>query len=301
MGQRTIGEFVSVIIAQERAALSVALEKGVRTFEDPVQGSAREADRVLIAVQPSRRRKNLEGMATALVQDAYNQLRSIDQYAQAIPHLLSGDEMLPLPISSLGRSIHEAALGLAMLFDPSLTPEQRIARMGAFQLENAQGALNALATFGLQYRDEEKELFEKLALRHAYMKKAGFEIHPKRGKAPLADAVTWGASKASLKQNVTAASELYTPKTHYSWVLGSGATHCRLWYSDGLSGDWETIVVGAVAPLLDVADLIVDKLLGYLGVDGQLLHENTHRRRRALLGRVLSGDPQSSYEEYLMA
>ena len=196
--------------------------------------------------------------------------------------------MLPLPISSLGRSIHEAALGLAMLFDPSLPPEQRIARMGAFQLENAQGALNALATFGLQYR-------------HAYMKKAGFEIHPKRGKAPLADAVTWGASKASLKQNVTAASELYTPKTHYSWVLGSGATHCRLWYSDGLSGDWETIVVGAVAPLLDVADLIVDKLLGYLGVDGQLLHENTHRRRRALLGRVLSGDPQSSYEEYLMA
>ena len=91
------------------------------------------------------------------------------------------------------------------------------------------------------------------------------------------------------------------PQSHYSWVLGSGATHCCLWYSDGLSGEWETIVVGAVAPLLDVSDPLVDKLLGYLDVKGAALHEATHRRRLALLGRVMPGETQISYADYQQA
>ena len=138
-------------------------------------------------------------------------------------------------------------------------------------------------------------------MRHAYMEEAGFEIHFKPSKPLLADAVTWEGAKSSLQVNVTAASSLYMPKSHYSWVLGSGATHCRLWYSDGLSGEWKTIVAGIVAPLLDVSDLIVDTLLGYVGVDGEVLHENTHHRRKELLGRVLPGNMKSSYTEYQRA
>jgi hypothetical protein len=222
----------------------------------------------------------------------------LDQYAQAITNVLAADSMLSLPAASMVRSIHEGALALAGLADSSLSPQERIARMGAFQLENTQGALNTLAAFGVDYQDEEQEVRDKLTMRHAYMKTAGFEIHFKPSKPLLADAVTWEGAKSSLQVNVTAASSLYMPKSHYSWVLGSGATRCRLWYSDGLSGEWETIVVGAVAPLRDVSDLLVDKLLDYLGVDGAALHEATHRGRRTLLGRVLPGDTQSSYADY---
>ena len=259
------------------------------------------SDQNMIALQPQARRENLEGLAIGLVHDAHNQLFSLDQYAQAITSLLTADSMLPLPATSMVRSIHEGALALAGLVDSSLSPQERIARMGAFQLENAQGALNALAAFGVDYRDEEQEVREKLTMRHAYMQAAGFKIHFKPSKPLLADAVTWEGAKSSLQVNVTAASSLYMPKSHYSWVLGSGATHCRLWYSEGLSGEWETVVVGAVAPLLDISDLLVDKLLGYLGVDGTALHEATHRRRRALLGRVSRGDTQSSYADYQQA
>ena len=300
MGKRPIGQFASIIIGQERAALTAALDKAAESFHSPAHGSPRAIDRNMIALQPEERRENLEGLSIGLVHDAYNQLRSLDQYAQAIANVLTADSMLPLPAASMVRSIHEGALALARLVDSSLSPQERIARMGAFQLENAQGALNALASFGTNYRDEEEEVREKLSMRHAYMGVAGYDIHFKPNKPLLADAVTWGGAKSSLQVNVTAASSLYMPKSHYSWVLGSGATHNRLWYSDGLSGEWETIVVGAVAPLLDVSDLLVDKLLGYLGVEGEPLHESTHRRRRALMGRVLP-DTQSTYADYQKA
>lgn len=301
MGERTIGQFASIIIGQERAALTAALNKALDSFHSPIQGSARAADQNMIAVQPQARRENLEGLAIGLVHDAYNQLLSLDQYAQAITNVLRADSMLPLPAASMVRSIQEGALVLAGLTDSSLSPQQRIARMGAFQLQNAQGALNALAAFGVDYREEEQEVREKLAMRHAYMEAAGFEIHFKPGKSLLAEAVTWEGAKSSLQGNVTAASNLYMPKNHHNWVLGSGATHCHLWYTDGLSGEWDTIIVGAVAPLLDISDLLVDKLLGYLGIDGAALHEATHRRRRALIRRVLPGDPQSSYADYQQA
>lgn len=148
MGETTIGHVAAAIIDDERVALTAALEKALETFRSPMKESARKADQDLIAVQIPARRENLKGLSLGLVQDVYNQLRSLDQYAQAITTVLTTDSMLPLPVSSMVRSIHEGALELAGLTDASLSPQQRIARMGAFQLENAQGALNALAAFG---------------------------------------------------------------------------------------------------------------------------------------------------------
>lgn len=173
--------------------------------------------------------------------------------------------------------------------------------MGAFQLANAQGTLDALEAFEPAYRHEEKDLTEKIVARKKFMVAAGFEIHPKPDKPLLTQKVVWGGVKESLRDKATEASRLYTPKIHYNWVLTSGATHCRLWYTNGVHGEWDTIVVGTVSPLLDIADLLVDRVLGYVGFDGQKLHENTHRRRLKLLNRVVAGDSQSSYDEYRRA
>lgn len=238
-------------------------------------------------------------MAASLAEDAYNILRSMDQYAQAIQHVLTGDQMLPLPLSSMVRSIHECALVLCPLFDPAIQSDERIARMGAMHLAKAQGGLDALQAFPQNQQKEKQKKTEAVAGIQQYMKKAGYEIHAHKDNPHLATSVSWGtAKKFSLRGNTTAASKLYTPEIHYNWVLGSGATHGHLWYSNGMSGEWDTIVVGIVAPLLDISDVLVDILLGYAGVDGRQLHLQTHTRRRVLLARTHPEPLAGDYDHY---
>ncbi|PRB71353.1 hypothetical protein [Arthrobacter sp. MYb213] len=299
MADRPVKELASLIIGQERTALTKALDAAVSAFHSPPDGSARAVDKKVIDAQPTATTKHLRGMTNSLVQDAYGLLRSMDQYARAIQHLLTSDQMLPLPTSSMVRSIHEFALILSQLFDPDLPSEVRLARMGAMHLSKAQGGLDALQTFPQGQQQELEAKIKAVAGIQGYMKKAGYEIQLHKDNQNLAKSVSWGTSKnVSLRGNTTAASKLYTPGIHYNWVLGSGATHGHLWYSAGMRGPWDTIVVGLVVPLLDISDLLVDILLKYGGVNGDDLHRQTHTRRCILLAKTNPSPISVDYDQY---
>ncbi|KAA0977153.1 hypothetical protein FQ154_09655 [Paeniglutamicibacter gangotriensis] len=298
MAERSVEELASVIIEQERKALAIAFDAAMVSLKRPPERSIRAIDKNFIDAQAPGVRKHLHGMTAKLVHDAAEILDSMDQYAQAIQRILAAHEMLPMPLSSMVRSIHEFALILCPLFDPDLPPGERIANMGALHLANAQGGLDALEAFPLNQQKERHKKIEAVAGIQEYMKKAGYEIHANKSKPHLATGVSWGAEKVSLRDNTTKASERYTPGIHYNWVLGSGATHGRLWYSNGLEGQWSMIVVGAVAPLLDISDLLVNIPLGYAGVDGRRLHLQTHTRRCALLARTSPGMEMGTYDNY---
>lgn len=184
MADRPVEELAAIIIRQERTALTNALDAAVRTFDSPPDGSARSIDKKTIDVQGSVAKENLHGMAASLAEDAYNILRSMDQYAQAIQHVLTGDQMLPLPLSSMFRSIHECALVLCPLFDPAIQSDERIARMGAMHLAKAQGGLDALQAFPQNQQKEKQKKTEAVAGIQQYMKKAGYEIHAHKDNPP---------------------------------------------------------------------------------------------------------------------
>lgn len=299
MAERSIEELASVIIEQERMALAKAFDAAVGTLNSPPDASSRAIDKKAIDAQVPVVSENLQGMTASLIHDVLNILSSMDQYAQAIQGILTCGQMLPLPLSSMVRSIHECALVLCPLFDSALGPDERIARMGALHLANAQGGLEALEAFPLEKQEEKLAKIKAVAGRQDYMKRAGYEIHTRKDKPHLATGVSWGTAKNfSLRDNTTAASERYAPEIHYNWVLGSGATHGRLWYSTGMEGEWNTLVVGIIAPLLDISDLVVDVLLGYAGVDGRQLHLQTHTRRRVLLERAHPNIESGDYDHY---
>jgi len=99
--------------------------------------------------------------------------------------------------------------------------------------------------------------------------------------------------------NATDASRRYTPGIHYIWTTGSGATHSRLWFTSGLEGPWDQLVVMIASPLLDMSDALIDNALGYVSLDPTEYHRRTHLRRQALLGRARQlGDTTQGYADY---
>ncbi len=198
----------------------------------------------------------------------------------------------------MARSIHESVLAISRLYDPALTSETRLARMAGVQLRNVQGSLVALEAFPREYQQEKERVAGAIVGIRKYMEEAGYVIHDRKDDPFVATGISWGLVKETLRDNATATSLLYTPSIHYNWVLGSGAAHSKPWYIRGLSGPWETLVVGTLAPLLDISDLLIDIILGYVGLPVDSYHRSTHLRRCTLFHRTNPEIGFGSYEHY---
>jgi hypothetical protein len=109
------------------------------------------------------------------------------------------------------------------------------------------------------------------------------------------------ALRAHRKSNMTQASTRYMPTTDYMWLVASGATHSRNWFTAGLQGSRRQLAIVVTAHVLDFCDSAEDALDGYVGPADFDLRGNV--RRRGLLARSEGWDPAAptaGYDDYAL-
>lgn len=295
MPERSIEDLARVILRQEREAVTAALREALTAFAVLRTGSPRAADAEWLRREPHG--DELDGLLGFAANDVATLLRAADEQVRAIEVVLNADEMLPLPAMTLARAVHEAVVYVCWLTDAALTPAERVARAAAIALATAQGGHEVLPVIPSDTAEEAARVREGFTGLQKLVERWGVTVtRPKESE--YASSVTYAGHKVPLKINATAASERYTPGTHYLWVTGSGATHARGWFTRGLDGPWENIVVMVTMPLLDLSDALIDAIHGYVGLDAGPLHVRTHVRRTVLIERFRPGEAMAAYEEY---
>lgn len=289
------------VMHQQRVALQAELRLALEAFKTPIAGSPRAIDQTWISTQDQGRREEaLNGVLGAAAVHVVEILRVTDEHSVALEVLLMADEILPVPMTALVRSIHEALLEVCWSADPALTSEQRMARAAAVSLAGHQGNLGPLNDIPNSPVAHIAQVKQAVQGTQSYLEQHGYTLRYNQS-GTIATSVTYGSSLAALKTNATDASRRYMPGSHHMWSLGSGATHSRNWFTGGLEGSRSMLAIMAVAPLLDFTDAAVDNIHGYFGLPTSGFHQGAHLRRRVLLARD-EGGPLGSvrcgYDEY---
>ena len=288
------------IVRQQRAALRAELSLALQAFENPASGSPRAADRSWITAQGQNREDALASVLGFAAENIAELFRVTDEYAVALEVLLIADDILPVPMMALVRSVHEALLEVCWSVDPRLTSEQRLARAAAVTLAGAQGNLSPLTDMPNAPPTQVALVNEAVQGMQSYLERYGYTLRYSKSGS-IATSVTYGSSLAPLIINTTDASRKYMPGSHHMWPIGSGATHSRNWFTAGLIGSRSMLAIMVVSPLLDFADAAVDNVHGYVGLPTDDFHRRTHLRRHALLERregTPAGAATYGYREY---
>ncbi|MFT8178363.1 hypothetical protein ACLXNF_12330 [Mycobacteroides chelonae] len=296
-GGRSTQDVAVRVVRQQRSALERELTTALRAVVKPVPGSPRARDAAWLDDRGRRESEGLKGIFGLGVEHTAELLRVAREHSVAIEILLDAEEILPIPMMSLVRSVHEALLEVCWITDPTIDSDQRIARAAAVSLAAAQGNLSPLGQ--IPNTDAQiAEVQESVAGMHEILKQYGFDLrYDKSGT--LVTTVTLGQGRAALKINVTELNSLYMQGSEHMWSLGSGGTHSRHWFTAGLEGSRDLLATMVVAPMLDFVDAAIDNIHGYLGLPTQDFHKRAHLRRVALLpGR---GTLSAGYDEYAAA
>lgn len=244
-----------------------------------------------------------------LVRGAYNLsaqtvatlLQTMEEYRLAIIAILGDDQMLVLPTMNCVRAIHDAALRICSLADPTLSSPERLARSAANFLSNVQGGIPVLHTLeDLLGSDNKMDLstaIKKRAGAIELFRNMGLDVKVKEHTGE-AQNVRCQGYVANVELKSTDLSLKYTPRVHFAWRLNSGATLSNIWLTHGLDGPWEQILVSMIFPVLDISDALAANLLGYVGLPVTEIHRATHLRRLILLQRTGVGAPYSDSDYY---
>ncbi|WP_182263106.1 hypothetical protein [Rhodococcus sp. UFZ-B548] len=300
---RSTGNVAVRVVRQQRTAVQQELTAALDAFHEPVTGSPRARDAAWLDDRGQREIEGLKGIFGIGVEHTAELLRVAREHSVAIEILLDAEEILPIPMMSLVRSVHEALLEACWLTDPAIGSDQRIARAAAACLASVQGnlsPLNQLPNTGIRVA----EVQESVEGMHALLKQFGFDLRYDKAGA-LVTAVIYGEGRAALKINVTELNGLYMPGSEHMWSLGSGGTHSRHWFTAGLEGSRDLLAIMIVAPMLDFVDAAIDNIHGYLGLPTREFHKRAHQRRIALLSRrneeVSREVFSAGYDEYAAA
>jgi len=303
MSERSTWDLAALLLKQQRASMSECLASVGAGFADPRPGTPRAADRKWIkASGRAARAKALEGVLAAGAQFVVQLLGVAEEHARALEVLLVGQDILPVPSLTVGRSIHEALLVVCWCADPAISTEARLARAGAVTLGSAQENVRTLRLTPGNRSAELQAAIAGMADMQRYLERHGFLLRRgKDGKAEFADRVDFGGARSTTSPNITEASARYMPGTHHMWVIASGATHSRDWFTAALAGPRGQLAIMAASPVFDYCDRAIDVLGSYVGVDTGEFHRRAHVRRHALLKRAESHDVRSfvaGYDDY---
>ncbi|MBN0975107.1 MULTISPECIES: hypothetical protein [unclassified Gordonia (in: high G+C Gram-positive bacteria)] len=292
------------IVEQHRRAVGDELRSALAAFRDPAEGSPRARDLEWAAGGTVDRRDCLSGLWEAALGEVVELLRVADEHAAGLAVLLGNDELLPIPMLSLGRSIQEALLEVCWAVDPALEPAARTSRWAALLLRTIQGNVGPLSQVP-NGTEKLAEVREAMTGMQALLTNAQFDLKFDKKHPEFVSSVAYERSaRAALKINITEAAERYMPGVEYMWTLGSGATHSRNWFTGGLEGPVDVFYIMIVAPLLDFTDAAIDLTHGLVGLSSTNFHNRAHLRRTALFQRRPDRDPrlmQASYSEYAAA
>ncbi len=280
------------VVKQQRSQMNASLGAAFEAFNEPPASAARARD---VAWCESRRENEsgeLVGLLSLGAEHVAELLRVAREHSVAVERLLEADEILPVPMMSLVRSIHEALLEACWLSDPDLSCEARLARAGAAFFNSIVGNVAPLGQLP-GGTTELPRVQESVADAQELLQRIGFQLRYNKSRTAVTS-VTYGEGHAPLKLNVTELNAVYMPGTEHMWILGSGGTHSRHWFTVGLEGTRDQICVMVVSPILDSCDYVMDSILGYVGLSAEDFHTRTHQRRNALLVKH-QGDQHNSF------
>ena len=289
---------VQRVIQQQGILIQGAAREAIESFASPRVGSAAMRDR-----QWAEQTVNAElvrGAYVSAAESVATLLQTMEEYRSAILVLLADGKMLPHPAMSCVRAIHDAALRICSLTDPTISPEERLARSAADFLAKVQGGIPVLRTLEGVMDDGREDLARVQEARTGAIdlfRSMGLEVRVKESTGQ-AQNVRCEGKVANVDVKSTDLSQKYTPLVHFSWGLNSGATHSSIWLTHGLSGPWKQILLSMVFPLLDISDALVTNLLGYVGLPREEIHKATHFRRIMLLQRTGVPGPYVDFRAY---
>ncbi|MCC4306317.1 hypothetical protein [Rhodococcus sp. 3-2] len=183
------------VVRQQRTAVQQELTAALDAFHEPVTGSPRARDAAWLDDRGQREIEGLKGIFGIGVEHTAELLRVAREHSVAIEILLDAEEILPIPMMSLVRSVHEALLEACWLTDPAIGSDQRIARAAAACLASVQGnlsPLNQLPNTGIRVA----EVQESVEGMHALLKQFGFDLRYDKAGA-LVTAVIYGEGRAA--------------------------------------------------------------------------------------------------------
>lgn len=286
------------IIEQQGLVIERAAQDALEGFAFPPAGSPAWRDRQW--AEQTQDAVLVRGAYSTAAESVATLLQTMEEYRLAILALLVHDGMLPHPIMSCVRAIHDAALRVCSLTDPALSSQERLARCAADFLAKVQGGIPVLHTLEGLMDDDRGDLARVSEARKGAIdlfRKIGLEVQVKESTGQ-AQNVRCEGKVANVDVKTTDLSLKYTPAVHFAWALNSGATHSNIWVTHGISGPWAQILVSMVFPLLDISDALTTNVLGYVGLPTTEIRRATHFRRIMLLQRTGVRGPYADYNEY---
>lgn len=289
---------VQRIVRQQGHVIQDAANSALENFASPPAGSAARRDQEWADRWDDA--ELVRGSFVSAAESVATLLQTMEEYRLAILALLADSRMLPHPIMSCVRAIHDAALRICSLADPAISPHERLAQSAADFLAKVQGGIPVLHTLEGVMDDGRNDLQRVLEARAGAVelfRGIGLEVHVRESTGQALNVRCEGAV-ANVDVKSTDLSQKYTPLVHFAWGLNSGATHSNIWLTQGLSGPWAQILVSMVFPLLDISDALVANLLGYVGLPSAEIRRATHFRRVMLMRRSGVPGPYADFSAY---
>ena len=269
------------VLRQQRRDATAALRVLRDAFENPPEGSTRAADLSWCESQRFRDRSWLKETLEVAGFLTSSLCLSADEHLEAI-ECLRDRPMTPHADLTLVRSVMEAALSIIWLCCPGGGVESRLCRSAAMFFESNAGQLTLLeATPGQE--ENLRRVTEVVVEYETKLHEHGFTV--RRNKRGYVESVNYGQGTALIRRNITSLAEDAFGDYAFIYGLTSGATHSRIWLTQGMEGTRIDLDRAAIAPLLDFSDAVIDSLGAYLSVNVDNWLRATHTRRIALLPR----------------
>lgn len=218
-------------------------------------------------------------------------LWSIEQNIEAMSICYRADEPLVISVATLGRSVLEATITALRLFDPALSPRERVIRGFAHMLGSLEVSIGSPNAAGLEASTPGAHPAVKSERKRAVA--AGITLN-KAAKGWKIESVEFEGVVANIKVNVTDEAKRYFGDAPGIWQLGSGAAHSTEWYLAGATprlSPSEAVAVpvlqsNSALSVLRVAEELIKTLSEYTGTDNSDLLKKVALRFRGTVMRL---------------
>lgn len=232
-------------------------------------------------------------------------VRSAHEHLRGVAVLIAVDELLPLPMLAVARSVYEAVLNTCWLLDSEVTTELRLARWAGRVLHDSQEGPNTLDEFGpsTSAQAERMRVAQGREQSKQFLRDAGFILKPKGGaRSDETAKVTYLGASSGVSPNLTESVARFTPNQTSLLPVFSGAAHSRGWLVSGLEGSRADLMGMVLLPLLDTSDALAIEVGRYFGLDPQQILGRTHLQRQVLTRHIRpNSSPSAGVNEYRAA
>ncbi|WP_156892809.1 hypothetical protein [Corynebacterium sputi] len=257
-------------IHEHREEAKAELLLARKAYLNPVPGSPRYQDLQWIHGRDEAHHSHFQFLSDSAFNEVLLKCAAIDQYIDAIAHLVEVDRLLPIPTLALLRSVQEALLGMYWCAAEGESTEARMGRFAALILGNRRDVIPARKLAPNSAEDHANAENTYLAVQR-YLEEVGFTMFRPPNKEKIR-AVEFEGAKTNLEINITETAENMDKLEKFPWMLGSGATHSRSWFTSDLRGT-ESEIYTMYLPVLFTSLRSISAIGKYVGISNDAFEE----------------------------